>query len=214
MKSNNGHPSSEKLSAFLDGDLGRREVRAVAEHLENCPACRAQLDEFEGMKNRLAALGAEEAPESLWWKVRAAVNEKVAGRRAAGRRRWPGYLAAFATTAAGLCWIAFVWLRPPAPEEPATPEVALRAVQDAEVQYMKAIDSLSAALDKRQQEQTPEVQRALAENLAAIDRAIGDFRKLLRDRPDDLESQRAMLALYQRKVDLLTDIVLETPGSP
>ena len=39
--------AQEKLSAFQDGELKRREQEKVREHLEGCPACRKRYAEME-----------------------------------------------------------------------------------------------------------------------------------------------------------------------
>ena len=48
-------PGSEKLAAYLLGDLAEPELGAVAEHLDSCPDCAAEADRLEGMSDTVLA---------------------------------------------------------------------------------------------------------------------------------------------------------------
>jgi len=43
----NRHLSTEKLSSYLDGEIGPSQAERIEEHLGSCPACRAQLASME-----------------------------------------------------------------------------------------------------------------------------------------------------------------------
>lgn len=53
-RSNDGHLSSERLQAFLDGDLSKRDRSLVEKHLETCARCTA---EFGAWRSLFADLG-------------------------------------------------------------------------------------------------------------------------------------------------------------
>jgi anti-sigma factor RsiW len=57
----NFHPSSGKLLAWLDGELGMRRARKVARHLEGCAGCRRVLTQIETAAEIFGAV--EQAPE-------------------------------------------------------------------------------------------------------------------------------------------------------
>lgn len=202
------HPGRELLSAFLDGDLGGKEQARVSQHLAQCPDCRRELEGLQKLRSSLTGL-AVEPPESLWHQVRTALAENHVWQSTGRDRRWGfwGWTVALAATVAGLAWLAFVLLQP---VDHDTPYEALMAVQKAEAEYQKAIDVLSSSLQERQ-DLNPEVKVALSENLLVIDQAIDEFQKLLRTQPQQLEVHQSMLALYQKKVDLLSKAVLEAP---
>ncbi|MBO0859196.1 MAG: zf-HC2 domain-containing protein [Chloracidobacterium sp.] len=112
---------SNRLSAYLHGELRPRESRRVAEHLMTCPRCR---DEYEEIKfgSQLAArlskdLARAQAQATLWAEL-----EEMAGGAGAGRRR-PGaarvalanrWKIALAGSAAALALVVF-WFYPRAP---------------------------------------------------------------------------------------------------
>ena len=58
---NGGHPS-DRLSAYLDGELPAGETAAIEHHLQGCPACRAELDATAQMRQLLRQLASPVAP--------------------------------------------------------------------------------------------------------------------------------------------------------
>jgi Putative zinc-finger len=55
----NRHLSTEQLSSYLDGEIGSSKAERIEEHLDSCPACRAQL---EGMERLVCGLRRVERP--------------------------------------------------------------------------------------------------------------------------------------------------------
>ena len=55
----------ERLPAFLDGDLSGPEKERLAEHLENCPDCRARETRLRKSLQIFTAVGQAEAPPTL-----------------------------------------------------------------------------------------------------------------------------------------------------
>ena len=46
---------SELLAAYHDGELSLKRQQQVESHLQDCPACRAELEELEGLTSALKA---------------------------------------------------------------------------------------------------------------------------------------------------------------
>jgi anti-sigma factor RsiW len=103
------------MPLFAGDDLGPRRTRAVRSHVEACPGCRRELEEFRKALARIKVAAKEEAVPD-WsegeWKalmVRAtgeAPGSRKAERSAGARAAWPGWAAA---SAAGVL-IGFVIL--------------------------------------------------------------------------------------------------------
>lgn len=63
------HGDLDLLSAYLDGELGGEERRAVEDHLAVCPGCRAELDGLRRVIGRLASLERAAPPPVLAGRV-------------------------------------------------------------------------------------------------------------------------------------------------
>jgi len=102
------------LPLLAGGDLGARKERRLLAHLDRCPGCRAELEEYRSALRRVKAAAREEGvPDwaSAEWKalmVRAA-SQKAEGRGATAglRPRWA--LASGVTVVLLLATLAFVF---------------------------------------------------------------------------------------------------------
>lgn len=74
-----GHPSAERLSAFLDGELADAESRLVEEHLAACDACAAHVAELAAVDEAARSLPLE-APEAYFDDFAARVRARVTAR--------------------------------------------------------------------------------------------------------------------------------------
>lgn len=110
------HPGGRGLSSYLDGGLSDRRTKAVARHVEACPACARELAALRKVSSALASQ--EEMEPRPGWLSR--VQEQVAaGARPAStarirlrlRLRLAGGIAAVAV---GLVSVG-LWLAPPPP---------------------------------------------------------------------------------------------------
>lgn len=110
------HPGGSELSSYLDGGLSDRRTKAVARHVEACPACGRELAALRKVSSALASQ--EDVEARPGWLSR--VQEQVAaGARPAStarirhrlRLRLAGGIAAVAV---GLVSVG-LWLAPPPP---------------------------------------------------------------------------------------------------
>jgi anti-sigma factor RsiW len=74
----------ELLSPYLDGELSAQERRAVAAHIEGCPACAGEAADFQRIGRTLAETGRESMPKALAVRVRANLAREAEG-EAGGR---------------------------------------------------------------------------------------------------------------------------------
>ncbi len=73
-----GHVT-DRLSAYLDGALGAGDLVRVQAHLETCPVCVREYEEFRALRGLLRALPEPALPEGLAGRVRLRL-ERDAGR--------------------------------------------------------------------------------------------------------------------------------------
>src|SRR5271155_4121395 len=84
-------PWTEKLDAYLDGELPASEARALAEHLRGCVACAAEGLRKVQQKRAVQAVGQRFMPDPAF---RARIQDSIAARRPfVWSRRWLPILA-------------------------------------------------------------------------------------------------------------------------
>ena len=97
-----GHIPSESLSAYLDGEIGPAEARALASHLDGCAACRGRLDAARRLVGGLRRLAPPVAPPpELAARVRARI---AAAGVAGGPGDGPRWLQSLRSLTAWLWW--------------------------------------------------------------------------------------------------------------
>jgi len=110
-----GHIPSESLSAYLDGETGPAEARALASHLDACAACRGRLDAARRLVGGLRRLAPPVAPPpELAARVRARIaadspgwrgrDASEAGASPGDGGRWPRPLRSLRSLAVWLWW--------------------------------------------------------------------------------------------------------------
>lgn len=110
------HAEPDLLSAYLDGELTAEEARAVEEHVEVCPPCRAELDGLAGVVGTLRRLERQAPPPVLAGLVtrRVAVEDRPVGlvaRLEAALERWnvdPGTVVTFGVVVALAAMLALL----------------------------------------------------------------------------------------------------------
>jgi hypothetical protein len=75
----------ELLSSYLDGEVTRRQLAGIDEHLQSCLDCAARYTSVRQTQALVGALGRKSAPPELTLKLRVAVSQEIAN---AGYSRW------------------------------------------------------------------------------------------------------------------------------
>jgi anti-sigma factor RsiW len=134
----------EKVRGYLDSYIGNQlSVETSGEmrrHIENCPACAAEMDTRTQLRIRLkAAVNAEDIPAELPIRIREQIrNRRASSSPPAGWNRWAVVMAA---TAASLVVCVGVWFNYSRQKMPALSD---RRGQDAYIQNVSS--SLAAVL--------------------------------------------------------------------
>ncbi len=98
---------TEKLDAYLDGELPAGEARAVTEHLKGCPECSAEALRKVQQKRALQAAGQRYTPDAA---LRARIQRNIASQRSVfWSRRWFPLFGAAAAFAVLLSATAFLF---------------------------------------------------------------------------------------------------------
>lgn len=159
------------LDLFVDGELSLEEMLEVQAHLDECPACRAYVDDALAMQASFPDAEETEVPESFAAGVMAKIQADIAARPASPHKRkktpWVGVLASLAAC----CAIVIIQQNGPlaARGESATASMAYEtavaeeaACDDAAPEYYYTADSAT--------EETAEESMVEAEEAAPMER--------------------------------------------
>jgi hypothetical protein len=210
-------PFTDRLSDYLDGEeLSATDRAAIETHLATCDSCRTTLAQLREVAARAASLPVSLPASDLWPGVAARLRSpaRVAqfGSRAARRFSFtmPQLVAAglaLMVLSGGLAWIAQRGGErtsvPPAVADLNPDALVVLPTNFADSDYNRAVADLEAALDAGRSRLDPETVRILEENLRAIDVAIEQSRKALREDPANTHLNNYFAAARNRKLTLL-----------
>jgi hypothetical protein len=203
------HPSTERLSEYLDGELDVEAERDTAAHLAGCPNCADLLAELRRVLVRAQALEDRPPRDDLWPGVAAAIG-------AAPPRRWRVQVPVPLLVAAGLALLLLsgtvvtLLLRSRTtavaviPPRPASADSAFRnaSVEDPRG-YDVAVKALSEELAENAGNLDSTTVRIVQQKLALIDRAIAEAEKALQADPANSYLHGHLTHTRLRKLDLL-----------
>lgn len=209
---------TERLSEYLDGDLGVADTAALEAHLASCGDCRATLEQLRRVVARARALDDRAPAADLWPEVAARIGlsplaERV-GARAAGHARWrltftvPQLLAASVALVLLSGSAAWVVLRRPggAPATVATgpmPIMSNVGTYESSPRYAAAVADLERLLAQRRGQLDSTTVRVIEKNLGIIDRAIRDAQSALAADPANAYLNQHLAQAMRRKLELL-----------
>lgn len=216
------HPT-ERLSEYLDGELGPDERAEVEAHLGQCEACRQVMAELRGVVARAGSLRDRDPVTPLWPGIAEAIGATsgahavpIGARR--GRKRFSFSLPQLLAAAASLVLVAggTVWLgmslrgsgiETPGPDAGlgvAPPAPAAQSVLfDPRGRADSAIAELERILAERRETLDTATIRILTHSLTTIDRAITQAREALAKDPSDPYLNDHLARTMRRKIDVL-----------
>jgi hypothetical protein len=221
---------TDRLSEYLDDELGAEERQAAEAHLRRCASCGAVLADLKRVAARARALDDRPPAHDAWPAIAARIGAgsgptaivPLAGRRWA--RRWTfsvPQLAAAAialmTLSGGAVWLLQPGLRPTvavAPSPGAALPVAVPAGTPARTaatrngrtagqSYAGAVADLERVLDQGRGRLDSTTVRVLERNLATIDSAIAQAQRAVAADSANVYLNSHLAETMQRKLDLL-----------
>jgi anti-sigma factor RsiW len=204
-------PWSDRLSEYIDEELSSRDRAALEAHLSGCASCRADLAALRRVAAHASTLSDRGPARDLWPGIAARIGAARATAAAGQARRFsftmPQLIAAslaLMTLSGGMVWLARLGgpttdfaptsASGPAPVTPAS---------FAETTYDAAVADLVRMLENNRSKLDPETVRVLEENLASIDRAIGQCRAALAADPANVYLNTYLAETLARKLSLL-----------
>jgi hypothetical protein len=214
----------------VDGTLPAPAAASVARHLEDCLDCRAALVDLRAIRQTAGTLDRHTPSASVWERVSATISSdpprlepsSAPAPFAGFERGRQSRLVLAAAALVVLTTIVGLWIResgnvatpPPASQADANGEAAgLTSAEDdvaraVERDYQQAIMQVEEVTQAQGQALAPDTAATLNQNIAIVDRAIGDARQALESDPQDHELREGLLNAFQSKLELLEQMVL------
>lgn len=205
---------TDRLSEYLDNELPRAERLELESHLLVCPACRGTLDELRAVVARAGRLEDHEPDYDLWPGVREVIGSRkvveLDSRRKPARRftfSLPQLVAAAAALvllSGGTAWFMSPTNNRSDDRAEAPPPVAAQPVSfDRKGRADSAITELERILQEESGQLDSSTVRILTQNLALIDRAIGQARKALESDPSNPYLNDHLARTMRKKIEVL-----------
>ena len=207
---------TDRLSEYLDNELTPDERQQLETHIAGCRACSETLDELKAVVARAGRLEDREPDYDLWPGVREAISRhrvvELDSRRKPARRftfSLPQLVAAAAVLVLVSGGTAYLLSQPET--EPmiggVTTEVPPVAVQSVSFDRKGRADSAITELERILQEESGQLDtstvRILAQNLALIDRAIGQAKRALESDPSNPYLNDHLARTMRKKIEVL-----------
>ncbi|MEW5978524.1 MAG: zf-HC2 domain-containing protein [Acidobacteriota bacterium] len=207
----------DQLSEWIDGTLSSDHL--VQSHLRECLSCKRLAEDLKSIRSSAAALEADEEPSAaVWAKIQSQlVSEGLIreGRTGFWERWFPhnfrlnlrpalagGLISLFLV---GVTWFGYNRLT----DRPAemTESALYVELKKAEEHYQQAIRALTDVSQRKLQSLDPSVAQMLNDNLATMDYYVSVCQEAVQQTPDNPMVHQYLLAAYQKKVELLQNIV-------
>ncbi len=214
----------ERLSAYLDGELGPEALAAADAHLAVCAECRAALESLRQLARRARSLDDRPPGRDLWSGIAERLAGSVPGVVPLRRRRFTFSLPQLA--AAGIAIVALssgaallVMHRGGAPvfPEPSSSAVTVAPAGVASAKgirsYDAAIRDLEATLAARRSTLDTATVRAVEQSLAVIDRAIRQAEAALAQDPNNMYLNNHLAHALDRKLEVLRRVTTMAAAS-
>ena len=207
---------TDRLSEYLDHELATAERKELESHLQSCVACREILDDLRAVVSRAGALEDREPDFDLWPGVREAIGSRKAvelDTRRTPARRFSFSLSQLVAAAASLVLLssgaAWFLSQPNANEDniaagEVPPPVEIQPIGfDRKGRADSAITQLERILEEERGQLDTATVRILTQNLALIDRAIGQARKALESDPNNPYLNDHLARTMRKKIEVL-----------
>ena len=210
------------VSEYVDGTLDERRAAELERHLDSCEECSELLRDFQGIVREAQNMKTVTPPDTAWERISGALAgprlEDPAVLREVRRERparafllsrhplWSAAAAALVLVIGGLALVQ-PWRSSVPPGPASADKYTLAKLDEAKGYYRQAIKALAEAVAAQKGALEPKLAAAFNKNLAVVDASIEACQQAVRRDPGNLDNQNFLLAAYQDKVGLLTDLI-------
>lgn len=209
------HPT-ERLSAYIDGDLTAAERTSIEQHLEACADCQGVLADLRGIVVRARSLEDRPPENDLWSGIEARLEERslvvpIETHRARRRLSFTMPQMAAAAVALIVLSVSATWWARSGAERGANggpPVVAVQPdsstpTQLASLDYDTAVADFEKLLATYRDRLDPETVATVETNLAVIDQAIEEIVEAIDADPESTHLYNYLAGARQRKLDVV-----------
>jgi len=216
------------LDDYVTGELTEDARAPVAEHIDGCELCSAEVESLKEILARASELPRSiDPPATAWSNIRHAIEHdaEVLRRVPAAKTWWRPFTAAAAVllVAAVSSSATYLYVTRDPGYHVLAPKIAIRPAAETpaslaaftveENNYLRTASILQELLDSQQGELAPETIAQLKASLRTIDEAILEARNALARDPANKILIEMLSASYRQKVDLLRRTTEMTRGS-
>lgn len=210
------------ISEFIDGELDAGRVSRLRRHLDSCPECREFKCELEKIARRSGEMKMAVPRELSWSRLesRLAVPPPKQKARSAssGLGRYSPRLVfggAFllAVVIGAIVTAPRIWRSKASLPAEDSRSYALAKLDEAEQHYQMAIRALGEAALSREADLDPKVAQVFRSNLKIIDISIAACKQAVMSDPDNIDSRKYLLAVYEEKTKLLESLMSVLPAT-
>lgn len=215
------------ISDYMDGDLDTKKSSMLKEHLGTCPECRKLFKDFERIADRAKTLAEKEPSRQIWFRILAGVKEENQETVRPVRIPRARYLLFPAKLRYAVSAVLLMFLvgggvfigyrvlhRGVSPQGNSGQEYAMKKIKEAEEHYKQAIKALWEAVQAQRENFDPEMAKTFLTNLKLIDASLAECKKAVESDPGNLDSRYYLLAVYEKKAELLDDMMEISATSP
>ena len=210
---------TDRLSDYLDGELGSADSEALEAHLLQCAECGFTLQQLRAVVGRAGQLVDREPPQDLWPAIAARlavpqlelVTEETSTSRPKRRVSFSIPQLAAASVAIMLMSAVTRYMLVKSDDtaavatapQPAAATLTSSPARAVTRNYDAAVQELETVLERNRNQLDSTTVRVLEQNLAIIDRAITEARTALGQEPANPYLSRYLDQAMQKKVQLL-----------
>jgi hypothetical protein len=203
------------LNDYVDRTLPDDKMGEMETHLQECRACRLEVEELRALIGRAGDLPRAIGPDrDLWPPIAGRMSPREPGlvqRLLDSLRSWRALQPVAVATAAALVVLIVLAIRGGEPPVPTEPRIAEQEMpEQAAVAVMEALEAECEQGDLEMAEYSSRVEGTqyfpilalITENLRIIDQSITELREAWKANPDSPRVARMLAAAYRAKVAL------------
>jgi hypothetical protein len=213
----------EAIQELVDGTLGPIRTAELQQHLDECPACRALVDDLRRIRDVAGTLSGSRPRDHVWLQIagrlrqEGRVHDRTEPQRANRTQHvWLAIAATLVLAVGGSIFLVFSRVgnapttAPSSAGNPAPADSVQSGVEDlrqAERLLQSGIAKLKEGMGSETEALPVAAATTLDKNLQILDQAIAESSAALQQEPQNVAARNSLFDALQRKISLLQDTI-------